>query len=166
MMSNVRAARIGFALLAWLFVALAIFQVFLAGSALQILGGGGDNFSTHQALGFVIMIIALIQLVLSFAARLGWRMIGASAVLLVLMILQSALVHLNSTSLAALHPVNGFLVGMLGIWIAWRGLSFIRAPLPVEPLPAPVAPQMTPAMAQAAPAPAVPVEKPPNEDDQ
>ena len=153
-MSNVRAARLGFALLAWLFVALAIFQVFLAGAALRVLGGGADDFSTHQAMGFVIIIIALIQLVLSFAARLGWRMIGASAVLLVLMILQSALVHLNAPNLAALHPLNGFLVGVLGLWIGWRGLSFIRAPLPVEP----ERPEPVPATMPAAPVPHEPVE--------
>jgi uncharacterized protein DUF6220 len=162
-MSNVRAARIGFALLAWLFVALTIFQVYLAGTAVAQLGASND-FSTHQALGFVIMLIALIQLLLAFAARLGWRMVGASALLLVLMILQSALVHLNSTSLAALHPVNGFLVAVLGLWIAWRGLSFIRAPLPVEPVhvPAAATPQMAPAMESAE----APVEKPLKEDDQ
>jgi hypothetical protein len=131
-MSNVRWARIGFALLAWLFVGLVVFQVYLAGNAVEQLGGTND-FSTHQAIGYVIMLVSLIQLVLSFAARLGWRMIGASAVLLFLMLVQSSLVHLNSPSLAALHPLNGFLVGVVALLVAWRGLSFIRAPLPVEP---------------------------------
>jgi hypothetical protein len=157
-MSNVRWARIGFALLAWVFVALTVLQVYLAGAAVQQLGGSND-FGTHQAMGYVIMIIALVQLVLSFAARLGWRMIGASALLLVLMLVQSSLVHLNSPSLAALHPVNGFLVAVLGLWVAWRGLSYIRAPLPVEPEKA-VPAEATP------PAPAAPVPHEPVEDNQ
>lgn len=155
-MSNVRWARIGFALLAWLFVALVVVQVYLAGTAVEQLGGTKD-FSTHQAMGFVLMIIALVQLVLSFAGRLTVRMIGASALILVLMIVQSILVRMVPPNLEALHPVNGFLVAVLGLWIAWRGLSFIRAPLPVEPersLPAP------------ATVPPAPVPHEPKEDDQ
>lgn len=131
-MSNVRFARIGFALLAWVFVALTVVQVYLAGAAITQLGGTGD-FGSHQAVGWIISIVALVQLVLAFAGKLGWRTIGASALLLVLMILQSAFFYLLPANLKPLHPVNGFLVIVLGVWIAWRGLGFIRAPLPVEP---------------------------------
>ena len=164
-MSNVRWARIGFALLAWLFIALVVLQIYLAGVAVSQLGGSND-FSTHQAMGWVLIIIALISLVLSFASRLSGRMIAASAVLLGLMIAQAALVHLNQSNLAALHPVNGTLVALLGLWIAWRGLSFIRAPLPVEPeKPAPAS-MPVPAAPAAANVPAEPVDKPTGEDDQ
>jgi hypothetical protein len=145
-MSNVRWARIGFALLAWLFVALTVVQVYLAGTAVEQLGGTKD-FSTHQAMGFVLMIIALVQLVLSFAGRLPVRMIGASALILALIIVQSILVRMVPPNIEALHPVNGFLIAVVGLWIAWRGLSFIRAPLPVEPerpAPAPVPPEPVP----------------------
>ena len=155
-MSNVRWARIGFAILAWLFVALTVVQMYLAGAAVEQLGGTKD-FSTHQAMGFVLMIIALVLLVLSFAGRLPVRMIGASALTLVLMIVQSILVHMVPPNLEALHPVNGLLVAVLGLWIAWRGLSFIRAPLPVEP----ERPEPVPATEPAA---SVPHE--PKEDDQ
>jgi hypothetical protein len=122
--------------LAWVFVALTVIQVYLAGTAVAQLGGTND-FSTHQAVGFVIILVALVQLVLAFAARLGWRMTGASALLLLLMIVQSAIVHLNSPSLAALHPLNGFLVAVISVTIAWHALGYIRAPLPVEPERAP-----------------------------
>jgi hypothetical protein len=140
-MSNVRLARVAFALLAWVFVALTVVQVYLAGTAVAQLGGTND-FGTHQAVGFVILLVALVQLVLAFASKLGLRMTGGSALLLLMMIAQSALVHLNSTSLAALHPLNGFLVAVLGLFIAWRALGYIRAPLPVEPerVPAAAAP--------------------------
>jgi hypothetical protein len=132
-MSNVRWARIGFALLAWLFSVLALGQVYLAGTAVQQLGGTND-FGTHATMGFIAMIVALVQLVLSFAGKLTWRMIGASAVLLGLMVVQSALVRLNTPGLAALHPLNGFLIAALSLWLAWQGLSIIRAPLPPEPV--------------------------------
>ena len=149
-MSNVRLARIGFALLAWVFVALSIIQIYLAGAAITQLGGTGD-FGTHQALGWLIGIIALVQLVLAFAAKLGWRMVGASALLFGLMVVQSLLPGIGTPSLAALHPVNGFLVVLLSFWIAWRALTFIRAPLPPEPVeaaPAPAAPAPAPSSAQ------------------
>ena len=145
-MSTARWARIGFALLAWLFVGLTGVQVYLAGAAVQQLGGSND-FGTHQAMGFVIMLIALIQLVLSFAGRMPLRMIGASALAFALMIVQSALVHIGTPSLAALHPVNGFLVGLLALWIAWRSLGYVRAPLPpepVRPIPVPATPAASP----------------------
>lgn len=154
-MSNVRLARLGFALLAWVFVALSIVQIYLAGAAVAQLGGTND-FGTHQAVGLIAGVIALVQLVLTFAGRLGLRMIGASALLLGLMVVQSVLVHINTPSLAALHPVNGFVVVLLSWWIAWRGLGFIRAPLPPEPVEA------TPAPAPTAPAAAMP----PDEDEQ
>lgn len=155
-MSNVRWARIGFALLAWLFVALVVVQVYLAGAAVEQLGGTKD-FSTHQAMGFVLMIIALVQLVLSFAGRLPARMIGANAVVLALVIVQSILVRMVPPNIEALHPLNGFLIAVLGLWVAWRGLSFIRAPLPVEP----ERPVPTPT-----PVPAAPLPHEPTEDDQ
>ena len=140
-MSNTRWARIGFAILAWLLAGLAIIQVYLAGTAVAQLGGSG-NFEMHRNFGYIIGIIALVQLILSFAGKLGARMIGASALLLVGMALQSVLVFIRADqpTIAALHPVNGFLIVLLSVWIAWRALSYIRAPLPVEPVEAAPAP--------------------------
>jgi hypothetical protein len=134
-MSNVRWARIGFALLAWVFVALAVSQVYLAGLAIPALSNDPSaNFGTHRAMGYVVGIVALILLVLSFAGRLSARMIGASALLVGLMVVQFLLAYVEQASLAALHPVNGILVILLGVWIAWQGLSVVRAPLPPEPV--------------------------------
>jgi hypothetical protein len=143
-MSNVRLARIGFALLAWVFVGLAIFQVYLAGAAIPELNGSG-GFGTHQAMGYVVGIIALILLVLSFAGRINARMIGASGLLVGLMVVQFLLAYVEQSSLAALHPVNGIAVILIGVWIAWHGLSIVRAPLPPEPVRATPAPAATPA---------------------
>lgn len=132
-MSNVRWARIGFALLAWLLAGLAIVQVYLAGLAMFVID---SSFEMHRNFGYLIGIISLVQLVLAFAGKLGGRMIGASALLLGMMALQSILVIMraNQPTIAALHPVNGFLIVLLSVWIAWRALGYIRAPLPPEPV--------------------------------
>jgi hypothetical protein len=142
-MSTARWARIGFALLAWLFLAMAVIQVYLAGLSVSELGGSG-SFELHRNIGYIIDVVALVLLVLSFAGRLPVRMIGASALLLGQMVLQSVLVFMRtgSPNIAALHPLNGFLIGLVALWLAWRSLGYIRAPLPIEtprPEPAPAA---------------------------
>lgn len=143
-MSNVRWARIGFALLAWLLAGLTIVQIYLAGLAVFVIG---SSFEMHRNFGYLIGIISLVQLVLAFAGKLGARMIGGSALLLGMMALQSVLVIMRASqpTIAALHPVNGFLIVLLSVWIAWRALGYIRAPLPVEPAEATPAPSAAPA---------------------
>ena len=139
MISTARWARIGFALLAWLFAGLAIVQVYLAGQGMFVTSG---NFELHRNVGWGIIALALILLVLAFAGRLGWRMIGPSALLLGLLVVQSVLVHIGTPNVAALHPVNGLLIVVVALWLAWRSLGYIRAPLPIEtprPEPAPAA---------------------------
>ena len=144
-MSNVRWARIGFALLAWLLVGLAIVQVYLAGAAVFADLTRAGNFEMHRNFGWLIGIITLVQLVLAFAGRLGWRMIGGSALLFALLVVQSVLVHIGTPNLAALHPVNGFLIVVLALLMAWRGVGYIRAPLPPEPVHQVAAPAPAPA---------------------
>jgi hypothetical protein len=152
-MSTARWARIGFALLAWLLVGLAIIQVYLAGAAVFADITRPGNFEMHRNFGWIIGIITLVQLVFAFAGRLGWRMIGASALLFALLVVQSVLVHIGTPNLAALHPVNGFLIVVLALWIAWRGLSYIRAPLPAEPARPEPAPAAVPPSASGKPDP-------------
>jgi cytochrome b561 len=142
-MSAARWARIGYSLVAWLFAIAAVVQVYLAGQGVFATG----SFELHRNVGYAIGILALILLVLSFAARMPLRVIAATALLFVLMILQSVLVLMRADqpNLAALHPVNGFLIVLLAVWIAWKTLGYIRAPLPPEPVraappPPPVAP--------------------------
>jgi hypothetical protein len=103
------------------------------------------NFELHRNVGWGISALALVLLVLGFAGRLGWRMVGASALLLGLMVLQSVLIYMRTgqPNIAALHPVNGFLIVVVALWLAWRSLAYVRAPLPPEPArpaPAPASP--------------------------
>jgi len=140
--STARWARIGFALLAWLLLGTAVIQVYLAGAAVFADLSSAGNFELHRNVGWGIIALALILLVLAFAGRLGWRMIGPSALLLGLLVVQSVLVHIGTPNVAALHPVNGLLIVVVALWLAWRSLGYIRAPLPIEtprPEPAPAA---------------------------
>jgi len=142
-MSAARWARIGYSLVAWLFAIAAVIQIYLAGQGVFATG----SFELHRNVGYAIGILGLILLVLSFAAKMPLRVIGATALLFVLMIVQSVLVFMRTDqpNIAALHPVNGFIIVLLAVWIAWKTLAYIRAPLPPEPVAASPAPATTPA---------------------
>ena len=142
-MSAARWARIGYSLVAWLFAIAAVIQVYLAGQGVFATG----SFELHRNVGYAIGILGLILLVLSFAAKMPLRVIGATALLFVLMIVQSVLVFMRTDqpNIAALHPVNGFIIVLLAVWIAWKTLAYLRSPLPPEPVAASPAPRTTPA---------------------
>ena len=108
-----RAAYRGFQALAWLFLAGAVLQFFLAGLGVF----GAASFVAHITVGTVLGIISLVLLllaVLSFrAGDLPRRSVALAALLVVLMVLQWLLVEVFSrvaSTLAALHPVNGLLI--------------------------------------------------------
>jgi len=94
------------------FVACAFVQVFLAG-----LGVFDDpkSFITHREFGYMFGWLTLAILVLALIGRAPRRITGLSVLLLVLFTLQSVFVALRTDfpAVAALHPVNGFLI--LGI---------------------------------------------------
>ena len=105
--------------LGFLFLGLGVLQFFLAGLGVF----GDDGYEPHQAVGSALTLIALILLIL---AAIGRReALVPSAVLLGLMILQTALAYIEVTALNALHPVNGLLILFVAHQAA-RGL-----PLPI-----------------------------------
>lgn len=132
-MSTTRWARIGFSLVAWLFAAGMVIQVYLAGTAVPQLGGSG-SFELHRNWGYIFGILTIVLVVLSLAGRMPRLVVGASILLLALMALQSVLVivRADQPNIAALHPVNGFVILVLGFWVAWGTLRYIRAPLPPD----------------------------------
>jgi mercuric ion transport protein len=108
---------------AGLLVAGLVTQIFLAG-----LGVFRDpaSFETHRNFGFMLELLPLILLVVGLAARLGRRMALMAAGIFGLFILQSVLVELRTSApeVAALHPVNGFLITLIAIVLArtaWAG---------------------------------------------
>jgi len=108
-----RPVRIGFAAAAWLFVACTVVQVFLAG--LGVFRSAAD-FDAHRTFAFIFGWLTLVMLVLALGGRLGRRAIWEAVLLLVLFSLQSVLVEVRTSvpELAALHPLNGFLILLIG----------------------------------------------------
>ena len=109
-----RAARLGYRILAGLFVAGAVVQFYLAGLGVF---GTGAAFGVHATVGTILAYASIVLLVLAGVLALGGgvarRSAGLAALLVVLMVVQYALVELFSgavPALAALHPVNGLLV--------------------------------------------------------
>jgi hypothetical protein len=111
--------------LAWLFVAGAVLQFFLAGLGVF----GAASFGPHQTVGKLLALASLILLVLAailaLTGGLSRGMMGLAALLVALMVVQWSLVEAFSEgapALAALHPVNGLLVLSLAFAIA-RGFE-------------------------------------------
>jgi hypothetical membrane protein len=131
-----RGARMVHLVAAWAFVACLVAQVFLAG-----LGVFDDptSFVTHRNFGYLIGWFVLVLLVAAIVGRLGRRQIGLAALVLVLFAFQSVFVALRQTypAIAALHPLNGFVILLVTIVIArdaWlaRRLSFSPEAMPPE----------------------------------
>jgi len=103
--------------LSWVFVAGLLVQVFLAGR------GVFDNplqFSTHRDFGYTLSIVPVLMLVVGLIARVGRRLTVFAIVAFVMFILQSVFVAARESSpmIAALHPVNGFLILLVAIEMA------------------------------------------------
>ena len=113
------AARSAFPFVAGLFAVCAIIQVFLAG-----LGVFDDpsSFATHRDFGYVIELIPIVMLVLALVGGMPRRFAGLSALLFGLFILQSVFVAMRESmpAVAALHPLNGFLILAISVLLAWQ----------------------------------------------
>ena len=125
-------ARTAYPVVAGLFVACAIIQVFLAG-----LGVFDDpsSFITHRNFGYMIGWLTLVLLVIALVGRMPRRFVGLAVLLLVLFSLQSVFVALREDmpALAALHPLNGFFIlAVAGIatWTSWKARATAPTPQP------------------------------------
>ena len=128
-------ARRALPVVALLFVAAGLVQVFLAG-----LGVFDDprTFMTHRAFGYVIGWFTLVILVLALVGREPKRIVGLSILLLVQFALQSIFVLQRGSlnAVAALHPVNGFLILLVTLaiarlsWVVRHAADPAPAPLP------------------------------------
>jgi hypothetical membrane protein len=109
-----RAFHLG---VAWLFVACLVVQVFLAGLGVF---DDPEAFVTHRDFGYLIGWFVLVLLVAAIVGRLGRRQIGLAILLIVLFTLQSVFVAMRTENpmVAALHPVNGFLILLVTLIVA------------------------------------------------
>ena len=102
---------------AWLLVFGLVVQVFLAGMGIF---ADESAFDTHRTFGHLLEVFPAILLVSAFVAGYGrWRVLAALG-LLGLLFLQTILVLQRGSSdiVAALHPVNGFLLMLAAVWVA------------------------------------------------
>jgi uncharacterized membrane protein len=122
----VRWSRFAFNIAAWLFVACVAYQVYLAGQAVFQTA----SFDPHREFGYLFGLLTLVLIVLAVIGRTGRRVIGASALLIVLFAMQSVFVAFKTSSpaFAALHPLNGFVIGLVAVGLAWQTRGYLRAP--------------------------------------
>ena len=116
-----RSMRWTYLVFAWLFVALVVTQFFFAG--LFLFGAGSKDL--HVGLGYTLFFVAILYLLLAFAARLPWSWSGMTALLIVLVFVQPMLATAPIPLLAALHPVNALLIFTLALYLAVRARQFL-----------------------------------------
>lgn len=103
-------------------------QVFIAGMGVF---SEATAFSMHREFGYWLTALPFVLVVTSLVGKFGrWHVIGA-AVMFVQFFLQSILVFQRESvpAIAALHPVNGFLILLIAVWMArdaWRSWQTSR----------------------------------------
>ena len=108
-----RAIYQGLRGLAWLFLAGAVLQFFLAGLGVFRAASFGPHATVGTLLGIVSLILLILAVLSLRTGTLSRRGVTLAALLFALMVLQWLLVEVFSgrvPALAALHPVNGLLV--------------------------------------------------------
>jgi hypothetical protein len=118
--SIARAIHTGLALL---FPVGLLVQVFLAGLGVF---DSPQAFATHREVGYTLSLVPVVLAVVGLIAGVPRRLTGLAALIFVLFVLQSVFVAVrgDAPSLAALHPVNGFVITILAFVIArdaWAG---------------------------------------------
>jgi hypothetical protein len=117
-----RVARPIHLVIACLLVIGLLVQVFLAGMGVF---DSSTAFTTHRDFGYTLTLLPVVLIVTSLVGGFGrWEAIAA-AVMFGQFILQSILVLQRDEipAIAALHPVNGFLILLIAVWLAreaWR----------------------------------------------
>jgi hypothetical protein len=111
------AARAVFIGVSWLLVAGLVVQVFLAGLGVF---DSPTRFAIHRDVGYMLELLPLVMLVAAVLGRLGRRFVVLSAAIFGLFLLQSVFIafRADAPTIAALHPVNGFLIVLLAVVVA------------------------------------------------
>jgi uncharacterized membrane protein len=119
--------KVAFAIVAWLFVAAIVVQVFLAGVGLFV--RGFDTFSYHRALGWLLHLGPLVVILLAWGAHPGRTTMWLSGLLILLVGIQPFLPAMRDDQpfVAALHPVNALAIFAVGLVIALRATTLARS---------------------------------------
>jgi Family of unknown function (DUF6220) len=116
-------AHTALAVVAWLFAACIVVQVFLAGLGVF---DGPARFEAHRNFGYLFGWLTLVMVIIAAVGRLGRVLIGLAVLALVQFALQSVFILFREDlpAVAALHPVNGVLLLLVALAIgrrAWAG---------------------------------------------
>ena len=120
-----------------IFAAATVVQVFLAGFGVFRADDEGQDktfskaFNVHSGLGFFLQFGSLLLLIVALIAWRDKRLIGLSALLFGLMVLQTVFASAgkNHPWVGGFHPLNGFIIVGLSGWLAsqaWTGRREMR----------------------------------------
>ena len=115
-----RLARSLYVSLSSVLAAGVLFQVFLAG-----MGAFGADWSYHVTLAQFLVLPPMLMVPTAFVGRLPWVLRLLPLGIVVLVGSQFALAHV-AVPVAALHPVNGFLILLTSLYIARRSWRLVR----------------------------------------
>lgn len=117
-----------YTLVAWLFVACLIVQVFLAGMSVFT---GSSWWDVHIQTGHIFGIFTILLALLSLAARFPRLLIVLSFLLIIQYALQYAFINLagplHFPALSALHPVNAMLLFLVAVFVGTRAVQLAKA---------------------------------------
>ncbi len=125
-MSEARVVFYGFAVI---YLVGVVAQFFLAGLALF----GSTGYDAHQALGYVLGIVAVVLLAIAFFTKLPRSLTGLSITLLVLNVIQIALLRADIAEIDALHVVNALAIAFVANMLVHRSRRFLAARLVDQP---------------------------------
>jgi uncharacterized protein DUF6220 len=128
----VRRQAIPFAVVAWLFLAGVVLQVFLAGMGLFNL----SDFKAHDGFGWLLASVPLFVLLpLAVVTGLERLTVWLTLILVIATAFQPELALARKTDpvLAALHPVNAMLIFAVALFLARRSLVELRRVEPGTP---------------------------------
>jgi hypothetical protein len=113
------------------FVAAAIFTIFQANDNAKDVYAAFRNADTfaglHRANGDLMALTILIMVGCSFGARYAWRTTILTAVLFLLLIVQSVLAYTGIPVLSGLHGVNALIMIGLSGYLVGRNWGFRRS---------------------------------------
>jgi hypothetical protein len=77
-------------------------------------------FATHRYFGFLLQLLPFILIVTAFLGGFGRLQLIAAVVMFLQFFLQSFLLlaRESAPAIAALHPVNGFVILLIALWLA------------------------------------------------
>jgi len=128
-----------FAVLATLLVLVVVAQFFLAASGAFDTAPNDESFQPHRALGYVIVLVAVLLTIVGALARMPGRLIGMSGLVVGLAVVQPVIAALarafNDTGEASttagtvvfgLHAVNGLAILAVAGTVARRARALPR----------------------------------------